>query len=60
MVFLRTVMIYFVGPTRHRVIKHITPHIQAGGYPFIGHSKNLTDAKHSLTSVAPAIYRHPR
>ncbi|MEO6030903.1 MAG: CheR family methyltransferase [Burkholderiaceae bacterium] len=44
-VFCRNVMIYFDAPTQRRVLERIHAVMRPGGWLFVGHSENFSDAK---------------
>lgn len=56
-IFLRNVMIYFDAATKLQVVRRLTPHLNEGGYFFIGHSESLHGLDVKLKQVQPAIYR---
>ncbi len=57
LVFCRNVMIYFDNSTQETLIAQYAKNLIRGGYLLIGHSESLNRIKHSLTYVAPTIYR---
>ena len=58
-IFLRNVMIYFDMPTKQRVLAHLLPHLDSGGYFIIGHSESLHGVSEDLHLVRPTVYRKP-
>jgi len=58
-ILCRNVMIYFDRPTQEDLIAKLTRQLVPGGYLLVGHSESLTGIRHSLTLLAPAIYRRP-
>ena len=58
-VVCRNVMIYFDRPTQEHLVARLAAHLVPGGFLLVGHSESLTGIKHSLTLLAPAIYRRP-
>lgn len=56
-IFCRNVMIYFDGATQQRVVNRLASCLEPGGYFLTGHAESLTGLKHSLSFVAPAVYR---
>ncbi|HVU31954.1 MAG TPA: protein-glutamate O-methyltransferase CheR [Opitutaceae bacterium] len=58
-IFCRNVMIYFDRPTQDELVNRLVRWLAPGGYLFVGHSESLTQMRHSLLPVKPAIYRNP-
>ena len=58
-IFCRNVMIYFDRPTQEELVARLTRRLVPGGYLFVGHAESLTNIKHSLTLIKPAIYQKP-
>ncbi|HEY0967465.1 MAG TPA: protein-glutamate O-methyltransferase [Opitutaceae bacterium] len=58
-IFCRNVMIYFDRPTQEELVARLTRRLVPGGYLLVGHSESLTNIKHSLKSVQPAVYQRP-
>ncbi len=58
-IFCRNVMIYFDRPTQDELVTRLANRLIPGGYLFVGHSESLTQMRHSLQPVRPAIYRKP-
>jgi len=58
-IFCRNVMIYFDRPTQEQLVARLASRLIPGGYLFVGHSESLTQARHDLQAVKPAIYRKP-
>ena len=56
-IFLRNVMIYFDQETRRKVVSHLLPRLNRGGYLFIGHSETLNGINEYLLPVIPTVYR---
>lgn len=56
-IFCRNVMIYFDQAVQQRVVSMLERHLTPGGYLFIAHAESLNGIRHSLRSVAPAIFR---
>lgn len=56
-IFCRNVMIYFDRETQTGLVGRYTTHLKSGGYLLIGHSESLNNIEHTLTYVAPTIYR---
>ena len=56
-IFCRNVMIYFDRDAQQRVIDTLERRLARGGHLFVSHSEGLNALRHSLTWVAPAIYR---
>jgi chemotaxis protein methyltransferase CheR len=56
-IFCRNAMIYFDREIQQRVIHGLEGRLSDGGYLFISHSESLNNVRHSLTWVAPAVYR---
>ena len=59
LIFCRNVMIYFDRPTQEALVSHLTDALAPGGYLLVGHSESLSNIKHSLKLVQPAIYHKP-
>lgn len=58
-IFCRNVMIYFDRPTQEELIARLTRRLVPGGYLLVGHSESLTNIRHGLRSVQPAVYQRP-
>jgi chemotaxis protein methyltransferase CheR len=58
-IFCRNVMIYFDRPTQDELVGRLANRLLPGGYLFVGHSESLTQMRHTLTPVRPAVYRKP-
>ena len=58
-IFCRNVMIYFDRPTQEELVARLTRRLVPGGYLMVGHSESLTNIKHTLRSIRPAIYQRP-
>jgi chemotaxis protein methyltransferase CheR len=58
-IFCRNVMIYFDRPTQEELVARLTRRLVPGGYLFVGHAESLTNIRHDLRSVRPAIYQRP-
>jgi chemotaxis protein methyltransferase CheR len=58
-IFCRNVMIYFDRPTQEELVARLTRRLVPGGYLFVGHAESLTNIRHSLKSVQPAVYQRP-
>ncbi len=58
-IFCRNVMIYFDRPTQEELVARLTRRLVPGGYLFVGHAESLTNIKHSLKPVQPAVYQRP-
>ena len=58
-IFCRNVMIYFERPTQEELVARLTRRLVPGGYLMVGHSESLTNIKHTLRSIRPAIYQRP-
>jgi chemotaxis protein methyltransferase CheR len=58
-IFCRNVMIYFDGETQNELVDRLANRLLPGGYLFVGHSESLTQMKHGLQPIRPAIYRKP-
>jgi chemotaxis protein methyltransferase CheR len=58
-ILCRNVMIYFDRATQEDLVLRLARQLVPGGYLMVGHSESLTGIKHSLTLIAPAIYRRP-
>jgi chemotaxis protein methyltransferase CheR len=58
-IFCRNVMIYFDRPTQDELVSRLADRLIPGGYLFVGHSESLTQTRHSLQAIKPAIYRKP-
>lgn len=56
-IFCRNVMIYFDRPSQEELVGRMSRLLVPGGYLMIGHSESLSGVRHSLKSLAPAIYR---
>lgn len=57
LILCRNVMIYFDSKTQAKVVASLSSCLEPGGYLFTGHSESLGGTAHSLSFVAPAIYR---
>lgn len=58
-IFCRNVMIYFDRPTQDELVARLAARLIPGGYLFVGHSESLTQTRHSLQAIQPAVYRKP-
>ena len=58
-IFCRNVMIYFDRPTQDELVNRLANRLLPGGYLFVGHSESLTQMRHNLQPVRPAVYRKP-
>jgi chemotaxis protein methyltransferase CheR len=58
-IFCRNVMIYFDRPTQDELVARLVDRLIPGGYLFVGHSESLTQMRHNLQAIKPAIYRKP-
>jgi chemotaxis protein methyltransferase CheR len=58
-IFCRNVMIYFDRPTQEELVARLTRRLVPGGYLFVGHAESLTNIRHTLRTVRPAIYQRP-
>ncbi len=58
-IFCRNVMIYFDRPTQEELIARLTRRLVPGGYLFVGHAESLTNIRHALKPVQPAVYQRP-
>lgn len=58
-IFCRNVMIYFDRPTQDELVGRLVDRLIPGGYLFVGHSESLTQMRHSLQPIQPAVYRKP-
>ena len=56
-IFLRNVMIYFDTSSKQKVLNNVLAQLKLGGYFIISHTESLMNTKHTLTQVAPSIYR---
>jgi chemotaxis protein methyltransferase CheR len=56
-IFCRNVMIYFDRPTQEELVARLARRLVPGGYLFVGHAESLTNIRHGLRSVRPAIYQ---
>lgn len=56
-IFCRNVMIYFDRETQQELVEKLTRQIVPGGYLMIGHAESLTNIKHRLRMIKPAIYQ---
>ncbi len=59
-IFCRNVMIYFDRPTQEELIAKLTRRLVPGGYLLVGHAESLSNMRHGLRLVRPAIYQRPR
>jgi chemotaxis protein methyltransferase CheR len=58
-IFCRNVMIYFDRATQEELVSRLSRLLAPGGYLLVGHSESLTNIKHGLETVRPAVYRRP-
>jgi len=58
-IFCRNVMIYFDRATQEELVARLTRRLVPGGYLLVGHSESLTNIKHGLKSIQPAVYQRP-
>lgn len=58
-IFLRNVMIYFNGETKHKVVARVLSLLRPGGYLFIGHSESLHGVATSVQPLMPSVYIKP-
>lgn len=58
-IFCRNVMIYFDRQTQDELVRRLSNRLVPGGYLFVGHSESLTQMRHALQPIKPAIYRKP-
>ena len=58
-IFCRNVMIYFDRPTQEELVDRLTRRLVPGGYLFVGHAESLTNLRHGLKLIRPAIYQRP-
>lgn len=58
-IFCRNVMIYFDRPTQDQLVRRLVARLVPGGYLFVGHSESLTQMRHDLQAIKPAVYRKP-
>lgn len=58
-IFLRNVMIYFDQETKQKVVAHLLPRLQSGGYFIVGHSESLNGVTSELRMLRPTIYQKP-
>ncbi len=58
-IFCRNVMIYFDRPTQEELVARLSARLVPGGYLFVGHAESLTNLRHPLKMVKPAIYQRP-
>jgi chemotaxis protein methyltransferase CheR len=56
-IFCRNVMIYFDRETQEELVSRLTRRLVVGGYLFTGHAESLTNIKHTLKLVKPAVYK---
>lgn len=56
-IFCRNVMIYFDRATQTDLVQHLTDALLPGGFLLVGHSESLSNLKHRLQSVQPAVYQ---
>jgi chemotaxis protein methyltransferase CheR len=52
-------MIYFDRPTQDELVARLADRLIPGGYLFVGHSESLTQMRHALQPIQPAVYRKP-
>jgi chemotaxis protein methyltransferase CheR len=58
-IFCRNVMIYFDRPTQEAVVANLEQYLLPGGHLLVGHSESLSNVRHALKMVQPAVYRKP-
>jgi len=58
-VFLRNVLIYFDGPTKQHVIRHVINAIKPGGYLFTSHVESLHGVTDAVKMIKPSIFLKP-
>lgn len=58
-IFCRNVMIYFDRQTQDELVSRLVDKLLPGGYLFVGHSESLTQMRHELKPIKPAVYRKP-
>lgn len=58
-IFCRNVMIYFDRTTQDELVSRLADRLMPGGYLFVGHSESLTQMRHTLQPIRPAVYRKP-
>ncbi|PTX90892.1 protein-glutamate O-methyltransferase CheR [Opitutus sp. ER46] len=58
-IFCRNVMIYFDRDTQNELVSRLSKRLVPGGYLFVGHSESLTQMRHTLQPIKPAVYRKP-
>jgi chemotaxis protein methyltransferase CheR len=56
-ILCRNVMIYFDKETQEALVQKLTAQLAPGGYLLIGHSESLTNIKHNLKALQPAVYQ---
>jgi len=56
-IFCRNILIYFDKETQQSVLRHLTDHLRAGGFLFLGHSETLTGMRLPLEPVGPTVFR---
>ncbi len=59
LILCRNVMIYFDRPTQEELVNKLAAQLVPGGYLLVGHAESLTNIRHSLQSIKPAVYRRP-
>lgn len=55
-IFCRNVMIYFDRPTQQRLVERMEGALAPGGHLFVGHAESMTNVRHGLRFVRPAVY----
>jgi chemotaxis protein methyltransferase CheR len=55
-VFCRNVMIYFDAPTQRRVLERIHRVMKPGGWLYVGHSENFSEARDLFRLRGKTIY----
>ena len=56
-VFCRNVFIYFDRPTQRKILERLHACMEPGGFLFMGHSENITQANVPFKAIASAVYR---
>ena len=59
LILCRNVMIYFDRPTQEELVQKLSRQLVPGGYLLVGHAESLTNIRHDLQVVKPAVYRRP-
>ena len=59
LILCRNVMIYFDRATQEELVQKLTRQLVPGGYLLVGHAESLTNIRHELQVVKPAVYRRP-